>query len=198
MSDLTPLTLRLAPVIRLSDEDLLAFCRLNRGLRIERTAEGSLVVMAPVGGETSDRNAEITMQLRLWARRDGSGRVFDSSGGFLLPNGAMRSPDAAWVERAALQPLAAEERRRFLPLCPHFVLEIRSPSDQLSALEAKMVEYLDNGARLGWLIDPERRRVAIYRPGVAVEVLEAPVTVAADPELPGFVLELAEIWEPSW
>ncbi len=193
-----PLTLHLDPVVRLDDGGLFDLCGLNRELRIERNAEGGLIVMSPAGGETSDRNAEVTMQLALWAKRDGTGRVFDSSGGFVLPSGAMRSPDAAWVERSRLRGLTPAKRRKFLPLCPAFVIEIRSPSDGLPVAQDKMQEYLDNGARLGWLIDPEARRVHVYRTGRDPEIVEDPTSISGGPELPGLVLELAEVWDPSW
>ncbi len=195
---LPPMTLHLEPVVYLNNDKLFELCRLNRELRIERNAEGELIVMAPAGGETSNRNAEVTMQLALWAKRDGTGRVFDSSGGFILPNGAMRSPDAAWVERPRLRGLAPANRRRFLPLCPAFVIEVRSPSDSPRAARDKMREYAANGARLGWLIDLEERRLHIFRPGRDPEILENPDAVAGDPELPGFVLRLAEVWDPGW
>ena len=148
--------------------------------------------MAPAGGDSSDKNAEITMQLRLWAKRDGTGRTFDSSGGFLLPNGATRSPDASWVNHDRLAALTAEERAKFLPLCPDFVIELRSPTDGLSALQDKMREYMENGAQLGWLIDPLGGQVFVYRPGAPVERLKEPESVSADPVLPGFRLELGE------
>ncbi len=193
-----PLTLHLEPVVRLSDDQLFEFCAVNRDLRIERSSGGDLIVMSPAGGETSDRNAEITLQLGLWAKRDGRGRVFDSSGGFILPSGAMRSPDAAWVERERLRDVAPARRPKFLPLCPTFVIELRSTSDSLAPIQNKMLEYLDSGAALGWLIDPTTRQVAVYRPDREVKILEDPVSVSGDPELPGFVLELEEIWEPPW
>ena len=185
--------LRLPPDLHLTDDQFYEFCRLNRELRIERTAQGGVVIMAPAGGDSSDRNAEITMQLRLWAKRDGTGRTFDSSGGFLLPNGATRSPDASWVRNDRLAALTAEERAKFLPLSPDFVVEMRSPTDGLSTLQEKMREYLENGARLGWLIDPLGGQVFVYRPGAPVERLEEPDSVSADPVLPGFRLELDEI-----
>ena len=187
------LLLRLPPDLHLSDDQFYEFCRLNRELRIERTAQGGLVIMAPAGWDASDKNAEITTQLRLWAKRDGTGRTCDSSGGFALPNGATRSPDASWVRHGRLAALTAEERAKFLPLCPDFVIELRSPSDGLSALQDKMHEYMENGAQLGWLIDPPAGQVFVYRPGAPVERLEAPDGISADPVLPGFRLELAEI-----
>jgi Uma2 family endonuclease len=186
------------PALEMDEEQFFEFCQLNREWRIERSAEGDLEVMVPTGYETSDRNAEITMQLRLWAKRDNKGVASDSNGGFILPNGAMRSPDAAWVGRGRLANLTAEQKQRFLPLCPDFVIELRSPSDPLAPIEAKMREYGENGARLGWLIDPEERKVHVYRPNDRVEILDKPDNVSGDPILPGFVLDLKPIWEPSF
>lgn len=189
-----PLVVHLRPVLELTDEQLYEFCQINRDLRIERTPQGDLLIMPPTGGETGERNAEITMQLRMWAKRDGSGATFDSSSGFVLPNKALRSPDAVWIKKSRLEALPTEQRRKFIPLCPDFVLELRSPSDDLNGLQAKMREYLDNGAQLGWLLDPEVKRVYIYRPQTPVECLEKPDTVCGDPMLPGFILDLTEIW----
>lgn len=150
--------------------------------------------MPPTGFETSDRNSEINMQLRLWAGRGGAGKVSDSSGGFVLPNGAMRSPDAAWVRRERLANLTAEQKQRFLPLCPDFVVvEPRSPTDSLTVLQARMQEDLENRARLGWLLDPETRRVHVYLPNEPVRVLENPESVSGEPILPGFVLDLRPV-----
>jgi Uma2 family endonuclease len=193
-----PLVLRLRPAVVMDDDQLLDFCAQNRKLRIERNTEGDLEIMGPTGGETSDRNAETTTQLRLWARRNGTGVTFDSNGGFVLPNGAMRSPDASWVQRKRLSALTAEQKRKFLPLCPDFVIELRSPSDALPTVQAKMQEYIENGAHLGWLLDPEFRRVHVYRPGEAPQVLENPDKLSGEPVLPGFVLDLSTIWEPSF
>jgi Uma2 family endonuclease len=192
-----PVTILLQPVINLTDDQLFALCQQNRELRMERTAQGELLIMPPTGGETSDRNAELTMQLRLWAKHEQTGIAFDSSGGFLLPNGAMRSPDAAWVRRARLTNLTQEQKQKFLALCPDFVIELRSPADRLSTLQAKMEEYIQNGAALGWLIDPQDRRVCIYRPERPVEWLENPTTLSGDAVLVGFVLNLQEIWQPA-
>ena len=186
--------LHFQPVLELSDEKFYAFCQLNRDLFIERDARGDMIVMPPAGGETSERNAEITMQLRLWAKGDGTGASFDSSGGFRLPNGAVRSPDAAWIEYTRLNALSASERRKFIPLCPDFAIELRSASDPLSPLKAKMREYLDNGLSLGWLIDPDTQRVSVYRSGLPVEELEKPSRLFGDPILRGFELDLDEIW----
>jgi Uma2 family endonuclease len=189
-----PLVLRTRPALDLSEDQFYELCQINRDLRIERNAEAELLIMSPTGGETSDREAEITMQLRIWAKRDGKGTAYSSSGGFLLPNGAVRSPDAAWMPRARLEQIPAAQRRQFIPACPDFVLELRSPSDRLPILQAKMEEYRVNGARLGWLLDPDSRAVYVYRPDAPVERLDNPETVAGDPVLPGFVLNLREIW----
>lgn len=189
-----PLIVHLQPVLELSDDQLYEFAQLNRELRIERNAQGELIIMPPTGGETGQRNAEITMQLRLWAKRDGSGATFDSSTGFRLPNGAVRSPDASWIKQSRLAGLSDDDKKKFIPLCPDFVIELRSETDSLSVLQEKMQEYLDNGSQLGLLIDPEQKRVYVYRPEVEVEELENPETVSGDPLLASFVLDLREIW----
>ena len=187
------LVVHVRPVVRLTDDQFYELCRLNRELRIERTAQGGLSIMPPAGGDSSALNAEITMQLGLWAKRDGTGRTFDSSGGFVLPNGAVRSPDASWVSHARLAALTAEQRKKFLALCPDFVIELRSPTDSLPLLQDKLREYVDNGARLGWLIDPLGGQVFVYRPDSPVERLQEPDRVSADPLLPGFRLEMDEL-----
>ena len=192
-----PVVLKLKPAINLTDDQLFELCQLNRDWRIEYTAQGELIVMPPTGGETSNRNAELTYQVQAWTRRDQAGVAFDSSGGFKLPNGATRSPDAAWVRRSRLAGLTREQKQKFLPLCPDFVIELRSPTDNLQAVLDKMQEYLDNGAQLGWLLDPLTRRVHVYLPQRPPEILDAPNTLSADPLLPGFVLDLRKIWEPD-
>ncbi len=189
-----PVVLHVPTTLEMTQDQFFEFCQANRDFRIERTAEGDLLIMPPAGGETSHRNAGLTAVFYVWARRDGSGLVFDSSGGFQLPNGATRAPDVAWVRRSRWDALTAKERRGFAPLCPEFVLELRSPSDDLSKLQEKMEEYVANGARLGWLIDPVSRRVHVYRGDGRVEILEDPSSVSGDPTLPGFVLELSDIW----
>ena len=193
-----PLRLELEEIAGFDDDRFFDLCQKNRELRLERTAEGEILIMSPAGGRTSNRNSQIIRQLAEWCERDGSGEVFDSSGGFKLPNGAVRSPDAAWVELDRLRTLAEEDPERFLPLCPTFVVELRSPSDSLPAIEAKMVEYLENGSRLGWLIDPTAQRVHVYRSGVDIEILDQPRTLSGAPELPGLVLDLSRIWNPGW
>jgi Uma2 family endonuclease len=196
--EIDPLVLRFPPALDMTDDQFFGFCQLNDDLRLERTAEGDIVIMPPTGAETSNTNSDITMQLGVWAKKHGKGVVFDSSCGFRLPNGATRSPDAAWVSRPRLTEFSAEEKKKFLPLCPNFVIELRSPSDRLSDLKTKMEEYRENGALLGWLIDPIERQVHLYRPGRSAEQLDKPGSISADPELPGFVLDLAEIWEPTF
>jgi len=189
-----PLVIRLGPVIELSEDQFFALCQINRELRIERNAQAEPLLMPPAGSETGGRNAGITGQLWLWAGRDGTGLAFDSSAGFTLPNGAVRSPDASWIARRRWDQVPTERRDTFAPICPDFVLELRSPSDTLHDLQAKMVEYLANGARLGWLLDPPTRHVYIYRPDAPVEQLEDPESMSGDPILPGFVLDVREVW----
>jgi Uma2 family endonuclease len=191
------IALRLRPAVTLTDDQFFSLCRQNRDVRLERTAEGDLIVMPPTGGETGNRNSEIGRQLANWTKRNGDGRCFDSSTGFRLPNGANRSPDAAWVSRARLHALTPEQKRAFLPLAPDFVIELRSPTDDLAALRAKMDEYLAVGVRLGWLIDPEVRRVHVYAAHAAPLILENPDELHGDPVLPGFTLDLRDIWDPN-
>jgi Uma2 family endonuclease len=188
------LTVQLAPLITLTDDQLFDFCQINRDLRIERTAEGALVLMAPAGSESGARNAELTHQLVEWAHRDGSGIAFDSSTGFTLANSAMRSPDMAWMRAERWSTLAKSERLKFARICPDFVAELRSPSDTLPALQAKLREYIENGARLGWLLDPDPRTVHVYRPGQAVEILVNPLELSGELVLPGFTLDLSLVW----
>lgn len=190
--------LHMRPLLDFSDDQFFALCLQNRDLRIEQTAEGDLIIMPPTGFGTGRRNNEIARQLGNWAVQDGRGIAVDSSTGFTLPSGAKKSPDASWVLRSRLAPLTPEQKEKLLPLCPDFVVELRSPSDSLEDTQEKMQEYLDNGARLGWLLDAPQKRVFVYRPGKDVETLDAPATISADPELPGFTLELALIWNPDF
>ena len=191
------MVINLPPAFDMSDEEFFEFCQTNSELRIERTAQGDLIIMPPTGGETSSRNSKLTMQLTAWAEKDGTGVSFDSSGEFVLPNGATRSPDASWVTRKRLAKLTSEQKKRFLPLCPDFVIELRSPSDGLAAIKEKMEEYIANGAQLGWLIDTQNRQVHIYRPDDEAECLDNPQTLSGNPLLPGFTLDLRGIWEPG-
>ena len=190
----TTLRLNLRPVMELTDERLYLLCQANRELRFERTAQGELLLMAPTAGETGRRNAKLTQHLANWADIDSSGLVFDSSTGFVLPNGAMRSPDAAWLRRLRWEGLRPDQKQTFIPLCPDFVIELRSGTDMLQALQDKLQEYMQNGVLLGWLIDPPYQRVYVYRPGVPVECLEKVHSISGDPELPGFVLDLSQVW----
>ena len=190
----SPLVLHLHPVINLTDDQFFEFCQINRDLRIERTATGELLIMPPTGSETGGRNFNLIGQLWAWVNQDGTGIGFDSSTGFTLLNGAERSPDAAWVKLERWNALTPEQQKKFAPICPEFVVELRSPSDNSEPLKTKMHEYVDNGALLGFLIDRKNRQVYIYRPGVAVECLDHPATVSGDPVLPGFVLDLSKIW----
>lgn len=190
-------TIHLRPAFELTDEQFFTLCQINGNLRLERTAHGDLIVMPPTGGETGNRNADITTQLYVWAKRNGTGAAFDSSTGFKLPDGADRSPDVSWITRERLAQLTPEQKKKFIPLCPDFVLELRSPTDNIEAVQAKMREYMENGARLGLLIDPLTRRVHIYRPDVATEILENPQQVSGESVLAGFTLDLREIWQPN-
>lgn len=188
------LTLTLDPVIHLDDEQMLQLCSHNPDLKFERNARGDLIIMESTGGETGIRNSEITAELVNWNRQERSGQVFDSSTLFRLPNGAARSPDAAWLPNDRWRQLTPEQRAKFPPLCPDFVLELRSPGDSLTDLQAKLQEYIDGGARLGWLIDPQNKRVEIYRPDRPPEVLEDPEFLSGESVLPGFQFDLSLIW----
>ena len=180
--------------INMGDEQFFQLCQDNRNLRFERNARGDLLIMSPTGGETSNRNAELNFQLFRWNKQSQLGVVFDSSGGFKLPSGADRSPDAAWIPLERWQGLTPDEKKGFLPLCPDFAIELGSPSDRLTTIQEKMEEYIANGTRLGWLIIPRSRQVEIYRPDGEVERLNDPDRVSGDDVLPGFTLDLRSIW----
>ena len=188
-----PIALDMHSVL-LTDEQFYQLCIDNRDLRLELTAQGELIIMPPTGSLTGYRNARIIYRLTAWAETDGTGMSFDSSTGFKLPNGAKRSPDAAWVRRERWEALNKKEQEGFAPICPDFVVELRSPDDSLSTLQEKMAEYIENGARLGWLLDPKAKRVYRYQPGQDVECLENPETVSGEPVLPAFVFSLKDIW----
>ncbi|MEQ8972897.1 MAG: Uma2 family endonuclease [Coleofasciculus sp. C1-SOL-03] len=190
---MTAITLNLRPTLTLTDEQFEQICRANRDLKFERTAQGELVVMALTGGDTGRRNLRFTGQIWLWNQQTGLGEGFDSSTGFRLPNGAIRSPDAAWVRLDRWQALTPEQWKKFVPLCPDFLVELRSLSDELEDIQAKMQEYLAHGLLLGWLIDPQRQMVEIYRPNQAVESLNQPTTLSGESILPEFVLDLTGI-----
>lgn len=188
------LTIALKPSIQLTDEQFFQLCQANQDLRFERTARGELIVMPPTGGETGNRNGRLTQQLFNWNDVDERGIAFDSSTGFRLPNDADRSPDAAWITKERWETLTPKDKARFVPLCPDFVVEIISPSDRLETTQAKMLEYMENGARLGWLLNRKTRQVEIYRPGKEPEILLNPQTISGEDILPGFVLHLQRIW----
>jgi Uma2 family endonuclease len=191
----TPYVLTLSvKSVRLTDKQFFLLCRDNPELRLELTAGKELIIMPPTGPKTGWRNSKLTQRLANWAEADGTGLTFDSSTGFTLPNGAKRSPDAAWVRRERWEALSEEEQEEFAPLCPDFVIELRSPRDSLATLQSKMSEYIENGAKLGWLIDPRNKRVYIYRPGQPAEVLESPNSLDGESVLPGFVMNLVDIW----
>jgi Uma2 family endonuclease len=179
---------------KLTKEQFTKLCQENRDFRFELTAQQELIIMPPAGSETGHRNSKLNLRLAAWAEGDKTGLTFDSSAGFTLPNGAIRSPDASWVKKERWETLSQEQREEFSPLCPDFVIELRSPSDRLSEVQAKMQEYIENGARLGWLLDPQDKRVSIYRPNQPVEILDNPAELQGDPILPGFVLHVREVW----
>jgi Uma2 family endonuclease len=181
-------------MIDLSDEKFFDICKKNRYFKFERTASGVLVIMSPTGGNTGRRSIKIATQLEIWSSQTNLGEAFDSSTGFKLPNGADRSPDASWVSRERWDSLTAEQREKFIPLCPDFVVELRSASDRLKTLQDKMQEYRDNGAKLGLLIEAQNKQVEIYRPDQEVEIQENPKTLSGENILPGFVLDLTVIW----
>ena len=182
---------------KMSDADFKRYCEANPDLRIERTAEGAVLILEHSGFENSNQNAEIIAQLYPWSKHDGRGKALDPSVLYFLPNGAARSAHASWLLRSRLATLTAKQKRGFPPICPDFVLELRSPSDRLPSLQAKMREWIENGARLGWLIDPKTRSVYIYRPGQTTERLVNPDRVEGEPPIDGFVLEMADIWNPD-
>ena len=188
-----PLLVHLRPVVDMTNEQFFRFCQLNRDLRIERTSEGDLLIMPPTGGKTGRRNSLLLGAFLNQEKQGGTGVAFDSSTGFVLPNGATRSPDVSWVERSRLTGFSGEEG--FLPLCPDVVVELRSSSDTLNQLKEKMQEYIANGARLGLLIDPQKRELYVYRGNGTMDVYDNPESFSFAPVIPGFVLDLREIWD---
>jgi Uma2 family endonuclease len=187
------LTVDFKSVIELTDEQFYQLCSSNPDVRFERNATGELIIMPPVGGESSNRNASLTAQIWVWNEQEKLGITFDSSCGFKLPNGAERSPDASWIKLSRWNALTSEQQTRFLPLSPDFVIELLSPSDSLKVTQKKMEEYQSNGVRLGWLINRKLRQVEIYRIGKEVEVLDNPSSLSGEDVLPGFVLNLDAI-----
>jgi Uma2 family endonuclease len=188
------LTVSLKSVIDMTDDQFFQLCQNNRELRFERNANGELIIMSPAGGETGNRNGRLNQQLFNWTDADGTGIAFDSSTGFKLPNGADRSPDASWVTLERWNTLNHQQQTKFPPICPDFVIELLSPTDSLKTTQEKMKEYIDNGVRLGILINRKSRQVEIYIPGKEVEVLKSPATVSGEDVLKAFVLNLGMIW----
>lgn len=188
------LPVRIRPERPMTDDELLRFSAANELLRIERDANGELIVMSPSGSGKGRTNSELNFQLAAWARQTNSGPTFDSNAGFTLPDGSVRSPDASWLAWDRWNALTPEQRKGFAPICPEFVIELRSPSDSLSELQTKMEMWTGNGSELAWLVDPERRAVEIYRPGQQPEVQEGHSAVYGEGPVAGFVLELGRIW----
>ena len=191
---MTALVINLRPTIELTDDEFYEFCQHNPNLRIELDAKGALIVMPPTGGGSGKRNFSLTTQLGIWVEQTQLGEGFDSSTVFRLPNGAKRSPDVAWVSNDRWNALTLEQQERFPPIAPDFVIELRSRTDDIEDLEAKMQEYMENGVRLGWLIDPSTQQVQIYRQGQPVETLQSPLTISGEAVLPGFILDLSRIF----
>jgi Uma2 family endonuclease len=185
------------PFPELSDDQFFEFCATNPEYRIERTAEGRIVIMSGTGGKTGNRNIELSMQLQTWSKKDRRGVAFDSSTLFLLPNRAMRSPDAGWVLRSRLAAVTDRDKDRYLPLCPDFVVELTSPSDRLPEVREKMAEWITNGCQLGWILHPPLREAHIYRPA-GVEIIRDPAGLSGEGPIEGFWLDLASIWDPDW
>ena len=186
--------LDLRPIVDLTDDQFYDLCHANHELRFERTAEGEILIMAPTGSETGRRNARLTQRLMNWADLYGTGVVFDSSTAFKLSDGSTKSPDASWIKKERWNQLSDAQKQKFSPICPDFVIELRSTTDSIAELQEEMADYILNGAQLGWLIDPQERRAYVYRPNAEVEALENAETLAGDTVLAGFVLDLKEIW----
>ena len=190
------IVIHFSPILKkMGEEGFFDFCMLNKDINLELTSEGDLIIMPPTGGKTGRRNSELNFAVAGWAKKDGAGQSFDSSTMFSLPNGAKRSPDSSWVKNERWDALSDEEQEQFPPLCPDFVVELRSPSDSIKMLQEKMEEYIENGAQLGWLLDPFERNVYVYRPQAEVEILEDPEAVSGEPLLRGFTLDVRALWE---
>lgn len=179
---------------RMTSDEFWEFCAKNRKLRAELTKDGDVIIMPPTGYESSEENVEIVLQLATWAKKDGTGKVTESNGAYILPDGSTKAPDAAWIRKERLEQFSTEERKKFLPIAPDFVIELRSDSDSLIDQQSKMEEWIENGVRLAWLLDTKTKRVHIYRPNHAPEILNNPHKVSAEDVLPGFELEITDIW----
>ncbi len=191
---MSQLTLNLDSVLKLNREQFYQICQDNPELKLERTATGKLIIMSPTGGETGRKNANLILQLGVWNQQTQLGEVFDSSTGFSLPNGADRSPDVAWLKKSRWESLSQQQRETFIPLCPDFIIELLSATDNLKATQSKLQEYIDNGCQLGWLINQKQKTVEIYRPNQEVEILNQPSSLSGEDVLPGFSLDLNQIW----
>lgn len=187
-------TIDLTPFIQLSDRQFAQLCDNHPDIKFERNARGELIIMPPTGGETGNRNIELSADFVLWNRRSKLGYLFDSSTCFKLPNGGNRSPDLSWIRRDRWEALNPGDRETFPPIAPDFVLELKSPSDDIKTLREKMAEYLDAGVTLGWLIDRQAQTVEIYRQGQEAEWRDRPVTLDGETVLPGFELDLNIVW----
>jgi Uma2 family endonuclease len=194
IEEISPIVLRLPDSIEMDSDRFFDFCQINRDLRIEKNATGEMIIMPPTGGETGRRNFNLLGELFIWTKQDGTGIGFDSSTGFTLPSGAIRSPDAAWIKKERWEALEPEKRQKFPPICPDFVIELKSATDSLKTLQEKMREYIENGVLLGFLLDSERKQVYIYRPNAEVERVENPATLSGETILRGFTLDLKQIW----
>ncbi|MCC5639696.1 Uma2 family endonuclease [Nostoc sp. CHAB 5844] len=191
---MTAITFNLNSIVQFTDEQFYQLCRENPDVKFERNAQGEIIVMPPTGGETGKYNVEIASDFVIWNRQAKLGVCFDSSTCFKLANGANRSPDVAWIKQDRWDALTPQEKAKFPPIAPDFVLELMSPSDDLADTQAKMQEYMDNQVKLGWLINPKAKQVEIYRPGKPVEVLNSPTQLSGEDILPGFILDLAIVW----
>lgn len=194
-SSTLPLIIPESVKLTVTHEQFIELAIANSELNLERAATGELIVMPPTGSETGQKNSDINGQLWLWNRQTKLGKTFDSSTGFHLPNGADRSPDAAWIRQERWDQLSSEQKQTFAPISPDFVLELRSKTDSLESLQKKMQEYINNGVRLGWLIDRKRQVVEIYRQNQQIEILEQPMSLSGEDILPGFILDLTEVWK---
>ena len=192
---MTAITLNLSSLVdKISERDLEILSRDNPDARLETNSQGQLIFMSPTGGETGNRNLKIAFQIELWNSKNKSGKVFDSSTGFRLSNDAVRSPDVSWIPDFKWNTLSVEQRRKFLPIDPDFVIELMSPTDELKEVQNKMEEYIDCGVRLGWLINPDDRQVEIYRQNEEKEVLDNPQTLSGENMMPGLIVDLSEIF----
>ncbi|MDZ8026358.1 MAG: Uma2 family endonuclease [Nostoc sp. DedQUE01] len=191
---MTAIAIKLNSIIELTDNQFYQLCRENPEIKFERNAAGELLIMPPIGGETGNRNFEISVELGIWNRQSKLGICFDSSTCFKLPNGANRSPDVAWIGQERWDALTPEQKEKFPPIAPDFVLELMSPSDILQETQEKMQEYIDNGVKLGWLINPKMDQVEIYRLGQPVEILTSPQQLSGEDVLPAFILNFSIVW----